>query len=135
MSINTSHQIINENPDLKNIINAIDDNGCPRILLILPESAGDVFLATSLFRNLKELYHEYDIYFACLKQYQSILRNNPYIYKTIDYYPIMDRELIMCGIGGWSGLFDISIFLSAYTQRFLNYIHNGQTRLGINLRR
>lgn len=134
MQINQSHELINRYPDLKNIANNIDDNGNKKLLLILPLSAGDIFLATSLFKNLKELYHEYDIYFACLKQYQTILRNNPYIYKVIDYYPIMDNELLMTGIGDWLGLFDISIFLSGYTQKFLNYIHNGQTRIGLNLR-
>jgi hypothetical protein len=46
----------------------------------------------------------------------------------------MDNEILMSGTANWPGLFDISIFLSGYTQRFLNYIHNGQTRLGIKLK-
>jgi hypothetical protein len=132
MQIN--NPILNNYPDLAKVADQINDNGNKRLLLILPESAGDILLATSLFKNLKDLYHEYDIYFACYPQYQTILRNNPYLYKVINYMRIMDNEILMSGTANWPGLFDISIFLSGYTQRFLNYIHNGQTRLGIKLK-
>lgn len=99
-----------------------------KILFCLPESAGDIFLATSLLPQLKKLYDPCDIYFGCYKQYHDILNNNPYIYKTIDYLPIMDNQLIMEGAGQWPGLFDISIFVSTLTQRHMNYLNNGKTK-------
>lgn len=105
-----------------------------RLLMIVPESAGDIFLCTSLLPSMKKLYPEYDIYFACKEQYRSLLLNNPYITKIIDYMPIMENELAMEGYGGWKGLFDISFMVTIFTQRYLNYIHNGQTRIGFDIK-
>lgn len=105
-----------------------------KLLMIVPESAGDIFLCTSLLPSMKKLYSEYDIYFACKEQYRSLLINNPYITKVINYMPIMENELIMEGHGKWSGLFDISFMVTVFTQRYLNYIHNGQTKIGFNIK-
>ena len=104
-----------------------------KILLIVPESAGDIFLCTSLLPSIKKLYAEYDIYFGCKTQYHQILVNNPYIKKVLSYMPIMENQLAMEGHGSWKGLFDISIMVTVFTQRYLNYIHNGQTRIGLSL--
>lgn len=105
-----------------------------RLLMIVPESAGDIFLCTSLLPSMKKLYPEYDIYFACKEQYRALLSNNPYIVKVINYVPIMENELVMEGHGKWNGLFDISFMATVFTQRYLNYIHNGQTRIGFKLK-
>ena len=113
----------------------LDDTGRPRVLLILPASAGDIFLATALLCNLKEAYQEYDLYFACKKDFFDILKNNPYIYKTIEYSEIMKMQVLMEGISTWPGLFDISIFISAYTQLYTNYLNNGKTNITLKLKR
>lgn len=105
-----------------------------RLLMIVPESAGDIFLCTSLLPSMKKLYPEYDIYFACKEQYRSLLLNNPYITKIINYMPIMENELAMEGYGEWKGLFNISFMVTIFTQRYLNYIHNGQTRIGFDIK-
>lgn len=119
-----------------NIIDGlVDTSDKINILLILPESAGDIFLSTSLFESIKELYPESYIYYACKPEYFSILHDNPYIYKIIEYYPIMENQIAMEGSGKWQGLFDISIMLSVFTQRYLNYLNNGQAKIAFKIKK
>jgi len=114
-----------------NIVN----HNSKKIVLIVPESAGDILLSTSLFEDLKASYSEFDFYFACKPQFQGILKNNPYILKILDYCPIMENQVIMEGTGEWSGLFDISIMLTVNTQRLINYLNNGMTRISLDLKK
>jgi len=111
------------------------DRKKPRLLLILPESAGDIFLSTSLLPSLKEGYPDYDIYYACNEQYFDILKNNPYIHKVILFKNIMKDQLWMEGTSTWPGLFDISIFISGYTQIISNYLNNARTNVQLQLRK
>lgn len=104
-----------------------------RLLFIVPESAGDILLSTSLLKSLKETYNDYDIYFACMEKYMSILEDNPYIYRTIPYLPIMDSEHYMQGFEEWPGFFDISIMVTALTQRMHCWTRNGESRIALNL--
>jgi hypothetical protein len=113
----------------------VDNNTKTKILFILPESAGDIFLSTSLLESLKELYPNSDIYYACKEEYHSILYNNPYIHKTIPYYQIMESQVAMEGTGDWKGIFDISIMASIFTQRYLNYLNNGKGKIAFNLKK
>ena len=103
----------------------IDYNDNNRLLFCVPESAGDIFLSTSLLPSLKDNYPKFDIYFACKSQYKDILKDNPYVYKVIDYLQVMENALLMEGVGDWNGLFDISLMPTALTQRYINYHHNG----------
>lgn len=105
-----------------------------KLLFIVPESAGDIFLSTSLLRSLKEGYDPVDIYFACRPQFKEILKNNPYIKKVLEYQPIMESQIHMEGTGEWPGLFDISIMATILTQRYLNYLNNGTGKVMFNLR-
>jgi hypothetical protein len=125
--MNTEHQI-------NFIVSQITFNQRKRLLFIVPESAGDIFLSTSLLRSLSESYKDYDIYFACNISFFDILKGNKYIYKTIKYLPIMDNQIIMEGHSGWRGLFDISIMVTSATQRMINYLNNGKTNIALNLR-
>ena len=75
-----------------------------------------------------------EIYFACKPEYKDILINNPYITKVLDYLPIMDNQIIMEGTAQWKGLFDISIMATVLTQRIINYLNNGETRIMFDLR-
>jgi hypothetical protein len=117
------------------ISNLVDTKDKINILLVLPESAGDIFLSTSLLESLKELYPESYIYYACKSQYLSILKNNPFIYKTIRYNPIMENQVLMEGTENWPGLFNISIMLSVFTQRYLNYLNNGLGKIAFQIRK
>lgn len=120
---------------LNEIIKLVDNNTKTKVLFILPESAGDIFLSTSLLESLKELYSESEIYYACKPEYHSILCNNPYVHKTIPYYPIMENQVAMEGTGDWRGIFDISIMASVFTQRYLNYLNNGKGKIAFNLKK
>lgn len=119
---------------LQYISSQIKNHEKKKVLFIVPESAGDIFLSTSLLRSLKENYLDYDIYFSCKPEYKDLLKNNPFITNIIDYQPCMDNQIIMEGTGDWKGLFDISIMATVLTQRIINYLNNGQTKIAINLR-
>jgi hypothetical protein len=119
---------------IDNIYNEINHNNLKKILLIVPESAGDIFLTTSLFRSIYETYNGFEIYLACHSQYKDILKNNPYITKTITYSPIMENQTLMEGVGNWPGLFTISIMVTILTQRYINYYNNGLTKIAFNLK-
>ena len=109
-------------------------NDKKKLLLIVPESAGDIFLSTSLLPSLSKNYIGYEIYFASKPQFKPILNNNPYITKVIDYVPVMENQIVMEGTGNWKGLFDISIMATVLTQRYINYLNNGQTKIMFDLR-
>ena len=112
----------------------IDYNDNNRLLFCVPESAGDIFLSTSLLPSLKDNYPNFDIYFACKSLYKDILKDNPYVYKVIDYLKVMENALLMDGVGEWNGLFDMSLMPTVLTQRYINYHHNGIDVNRFNLR-
>lgn len=106
-----------------------DKNRRKKLLLVLPESAGDIFLSTSLLQSLKEdLYPDYDIYFACYPQFHYILKNNPFLYKVINYCKSMDNPLSMEGGSRWTGFFHICIQLHILTQMCPSYHRNALDR-------
>jgi hypothetical protein len=121
--------------EVNDIAQQIDTSNLNRILFIVPESAGDIFLSTSLLSSLKEGYPEFDIYFACKPEFKNILKNNPYIKKVLDYAPIMENQAVMEGTGPWQGLFAISFMVTVLTQRHINYINHGIGKLMFNIRK
>jgi len=106
------------------------------VLLVQPESLGDVFLITALFESLRNRYPKetYDIYFATKPEYREIIDGNPYIDKWIPYHPVMDSALQMEGAGENKGLCDIVYHPYFSTQRLLDYTHNGVDKIDINLK-
>lgn len=104
-----------------------------RLLFCVPESAGDVFLSTSLLGSLECNYPEFDLYFACKPQYKDMLKGNKYVHKTIDYNPVMEHAMLMEGFGNWEGLFSVAIMATALTQRHINYHHNGVDVIGFDI--
>lgn len=120
---------------INEIKSLVDETSKLKILFILPESAGDIFLSTSLLESLNELYPDSQIYYACKPQFAEILKDNPYIYKVLPYYQIMENQIAMEGSGEWKGIFDISIMASIFTQRYLNYLNNGKGKIAFNLRK
>jgi hypothetical protein len=113
----------------------IDNNNKIKILFCLPESAGDILLSTSLLSSLHDMYDSCDVYYACKEQFHSILKNNPYVYKTIPYMTIMENQILMEGTGDWPGLFDLSFMVPIFTQRYLNYLNNGLGKISFNIRK
>ena len=104
-----------------------------KILFVMPESAGDVLLCTSLLRSMRETYPNYKLYFATKPEYKDILKNNPYIDEVIDYDQSMDNLVLMEGIDTHKGHFDICFLPYAATQKFLTYMHNGEDKIAFNI--
>ena len=117
--------------DFKDILNP-DDEG-KRMIYVIPESAEDVFLSTSLFKNIKNQYPDYILYVATKPEYFSILKGNKYVDKIIQYFPQMDQLLWLEGMGDHKGYFEIAFLPYLGTQRMLDYTHNGKTKIEFNL--
>ena len=109
-----------------------DDEG-KRILLSMPESIGDIYLCTSLLKNMKEVYPEYNIYFATKPEYFEILEGNPYLHKVIPYDKNLDSLAAMEGQANHKGFFEIAFLPFIGTQRMLNYMHNGKDKIQFDL--
>jgi len=126
---------MNTNPeDIDYIASQLNKNNKKKILFIVPESAGDIFLSTSLLPSMHKNYSGYEIYFACKEEYQDILFGNPYITKVLNYKPIMENQIVMEGTASWKGLFNISIMTTILTQRMINYLNNGETKIMFELK-
>lgn len=110
----------------------LDNNKNKRLLLVLKESIGDIFLSTAILESLKEMYSEYDIYYACDPKFAEILSGNPYIYKVIPYIGEMESEIWATGQGNNKGFFDVYINLGIFTQRQLNYLSRDKIAFNIN---
>ena len=109
-----------------------DDKG-KRVLFVMPESERDVFLSTSLFKSLNQLYPDYNLYVATKPQYFDILAGNEYIHKAIPYFPQMDDLLWLEGHGKHDGFFEIALLAHASSQRMINYLHNGKDKVAFDL--
>jgi len=111
----------------------LDKNDKGRVIYVMPESAGDIFLSTSLFKSIKNRYPDYSLYVATKPQYKEILEGNPYVHKWIEYNPIMDNLIWLEGNNQHDGYFDIAYLPYTCTQRNLNYLHNGLDKIEFQL--
>ena len=109
-----------------------DDKG-KRLLFVIPESERDVFLCTSLFKSLNDLYPEYNLYVASNAQFFDVLSGNEYVHKVIPYFPQMDSLLWLEGHGDHEGFFEVALLPYLCTQRTINYLHNGEDKIAFNL--
>ena len=109
-----------------------EDEG-KRILYVMPESIGDVFLSTSLFQSAKELYPDYNLYVSTKPENFEVLEGNEYIHKLIPYTQQMDSLLWLEGQGSHKGYFEIAFLPYSSTQRFLTYLHNGKDKLAYDI--
>jgi glycosyltransferase involved in cell wall biosynthesis len=97
-----------------------------RILFVMPQSAGDIFMTTSLLPSIKRLYPDYNIYFATKPEFFELLDSNPYIHKKLVFNPFMENLLSMEGHAGGEGYFDIAFIPYIGTQKIFDYQHNGK---------
>ena len=111
----------------------IDHNGNKKILFVMPESAGDIFMATALLESINNRYPNYDLYFSSKRQFKDILNGNKYIYKWIEYTPEMDNLLLLEGHSKSDGYFDIAYLPHLQTQRMLSYLHNGEDKIDFEI--
>jgi glycosyltransferase involved in cell wall biosynthesis len=111
------------------------DERLKRVLLIQPESIGDIFLITALFESIRNRYpnNQYKFYVATKPEYRDIIHGNPYIDKWIPYNPIMDNAIALEGGMGNKKICDIVYHPYFATQRLLSYMHNGQDKIDLKL--
>ncbi len=102
-----------------------DDNQRKRVLLVMKESGGDVFICTALFRGLKAVYPDADLYVATERKFHDILALNPHVHKVLEYHPGMNHELLM------KQHVDYFYYPGVATQALLNYLTHEQ--LGVEL--
>lgn len=102
-----------------------DKGGKARILFVMKESGGDLFIATSLFPGLKSLYPEADLYVACDPKFNDILAGNEHVHKVLPYQPIMEQEMAM------KEYVDFYYYPALPTQRQLAYLT--KDRIGLEL--
>lgn len=118
------------NTSLEDLFDKEDkDKKIKRLLVVQPQSAGDIFLISSLFESLRDKFdkNNWKIYFACEPKFTDIVFGNPYIDKIIPYHPIMDNQIAMEGHGAHLGYVDICLNPYFSTQKLLNYTHNGHS--------
>lgn len=109
-----------------------DDAG-KRILIVMPEAIGDLFMLTSLFQSAKTQYPNYNLYIATKPENFDVLKGNPHVHKVIPYIPQMESQTWLEGIGGHKGYFELAFLPFIHTQRQLNYLNNSQTNIAFNL--
>ena len=110
-----------------------DDKG-RRLLVTMPGSIGDVFMSTSVLKELSNTYPEYNIYFATSPEYFQILEANDFIHKVIPYNKKMDDLLWLEGRGAHEGYFEVAYLIHLGTQRLFNYQHNGKDIVSLDLK-
>mgnify|MGYP001578007578 CR=1 FL=1 len=115
----------------------LDKNDKKRILFIIKESLGDIFLCTALFRSIRNRYPrpEWAFYVATKPECKEILDGNPYLDKWIQYQPIMDNHLIMTGRVDHNGYFNVCYDVAAHTQKLGDYYHDiGSDKIDLPLK-
>jgi hypothetical protein len=110
-------------------------DGMVKVLIVQPESLGDIFLLSATFESIRNRYPKetHKIYIATKPQYQDIIDGNPFIDKWIPYHESMDSALNMEGVGPHKGVCDIVYHPYFSTQRLLDYTHNGVDKIDLNL--
>ena len=117
--------------DFENLLDK-DDKG-NRMLYVMPDSIGDVFLSTSLFKSLKEQYPKYNLYIATSNTNVEVLDGNPHVHKVIPYSQQMDNLLWLEGQGKHKGYFEVAFLPHVGTQRMFDYQHNAKDKIAFDL--
>jgi hypothetical protein len=110
-----------------------DDDEGKRLAFIMPESLGDIFMSTSLFRSIKETYPKYNLYVAVKPEHFAVVQGNPYVHKVIPYLPQMDHFTFTEGAGENMGYFEVAFTPYFNTQRQMCYTHNAKDKIVYDL--
>lgn len=100
----------------------LDKEDKSRVLVVLKESIGDLFILSSLLPEIQVKYPESSIYVATDPKYFDIFEMNTTIKKLLPWSPEMDNELIMVGFANNKGLFNHYLNVGISTQKILNYL-------------
>lgn len=123
------------NENQKNQVNQVqfdsflNPNDKGRVILVQPESAGDIFLLTAIFKSIKERYPNWAFYVATKPEYKDLVAGNPYVDKWLEYNPMMDNLIWLEGNHTHNGYFNVAYLPFVMTQRILSYLHNGSDKI------
>ena len=112
---------------LEDLLDKDDENR--RIIYVMPESIGDIFLSTSLFKSIKETYPDYNLYVAVKPQFYSVVQGNEYVHKVVPYVPQMENFTFLEGQSENAGFFEVAFTPYVNTQRQMCYTHNGKDKI------
>lgn len=124
----------NQTMSLKDLFNDYPQH--KKVLIIQPESIGDIFILSSIFESIRNRYPQdkYKIYIATKPEYRDLIDGNPFIDKWIPYHQMMDNAILMEGGMGQDGVCDIVYHPYFSTQRLLSYMHNGEDKIDLELK-
>lgn len=127
---------IQENAKYKQVdfSDLLNKNDKGRVILVMPESAGDLYMCSALFKSIKERYPDWTFYVATKPEFKSVLDANPYVDKWLEYHAMMDNLIWLEGNSTHNGYFDVAYLPYAGSQRFLSYMHNGKDKMDIILK-
>lgn len=111
-------QLNHKTIDFGELLDSTDEK---RLLVCMPESAGDVLMVSSLIPRVAKLYPEHRIYFATKPQFRELVEHLPEIHRVLDYHSIMEDIFALTGRGSHKGYFDYAFLCQGPTQRFMNY--------------
>lgn len=117
--------------DFSDLLNK-NDKG--RVLFVQPESAGDIFLCTALFKSIKERYPDWTLYVSTKREYKSVVDGNPYMDKWIEYNPMMDNLIWLEGNAYADGFFNVAYLPYLRTQKVGDYWHNGVDKIDFQIK-
>lgn len=103
----------------------LNPNDKGRVLVVQPESAGDILLITALFKSIKTRYPDWALYVSTKPEYRDLILGNPYVDKWLEYNPLMENTVWLEGNSTHNGYFNIAYLPFVGTQRAMNYRHGG----------
>ncbi|HAI37280.1 MAG TPA: hypothetical protein DCM40_03630, partial [Maribacter sp.] len=114
------------NPLLDKIKSQLAEDAGRRIGFITPEDIAGVYLCTSLFRNISELYPECNLYVFCHPDYAPMIQANPYVFKgLLCNSQELNNVHLLEGCGSDEKLFEVVYHPSLQAKHISNYHHNG----------
>jgi hypothetical protein len=112
----------------------LNANDKGRVIVVIPESATDVFLTTSLFPSIKARYPDYALYVATKPQFRYLIDGNPSVDKWLEYNPIMDNIFWLEGRGDHKGYFNVAYMPYFQSQKLVSFVHNGEDKIDFPLK-
>ncbi len=113
-----------------------------KVLYVIPESIGDVYMSTSLFKSIKSRYPDHKLYVATKPQYKTVVEGHECVDAVIDYHQDMELFYNTEGVsnavhvtgGSIKKVFDITYTPFINVQRHSNYTHNGVDKVEFDLK-
>jgi glycosyltransferase involved in cell wall biosynthesis len=110
------------------------NNGKKQFLIVCPESAGDCLYTSATLKSFRESYprEQWNLYLATKPEYFELFDCCEYIDKILPFQEFMNSEIACVGTGTNKKIFDGYCFITAGSQRFLNYLGNHKINLNLN---